>query len=261
MSVKGSSPLTRGKPDRLQRREQAPGLIPAHAGKTRSRSATPWGSRAHPRSRGENPHMNSCLAKPRGSSPLTRGKHLVLSEAASGGGLIPAHAGKTGGDEGNPHGSGAHPRSRGENINLVVSALSGWGSSPLTRGKPTFLPVASPISGLIPAHAGKTTGQGNYKISGEAHPRSRGENCRVRGRRGREAGSSPLTRGKRPPSARSPASSGLIPAHAGKTPCSPRRAPSETAHPRSRGENLAFVVPIVLVGGSSPLTRGKRMTA
>ena len=29
------------------------------------------------------------------------------------------------------------------------------------------------------------------------------------------------------------------------------------AHPRSRGENLAFVVPIVLVGGSSPLTRGK----
>ena len=31
----GSSPLTRGKPDRLQRREQAPGLIPAHAGKTR----------------------------------------------------------------------------------------------------------------------------------------------------------------------------------------------------------------------------------
>ena len=33
--TQGSSPRGRGKPDRLQRREQAPGLIPARAGKTR----------------------------------------------------------------------------------------------------------------------------------------------------------------------------------------------------------------------------------
>ena len=50
----GSSPLTRGKlPDRLGavRRRR---LIPAHAGKTTSSSASLTTRRAHPRSRGEN---------------------------------------------------------------------------------------------------------------------------------------------------------------------------------------------------------------
>ena len=50
----GSSPLTRGKLTHagLARRER--GLIPAHAGKTLTRSgrSAPWA--AHPRSRGEN---------------------------------------------------------------------------------------------------------------------------------------------------------------------------------------------------------------
>ena len=51
----GSSPLTRGKPGHLQVLRKAPGLIPAHAGKTAPRTASQHSSRAHPRSRGENP--------------------------------------------------------------------------------------------------------------------------------------------------------------------------------------------------------------
>ena len=50
----GSSPLTRGKPLGLGGRVVPPGLIPAHAGKTRQRASHTGGRPAHPRSRGEN---------------------------------------------------------------------------------------------------------------------------------------------------------------------------------------------------------------
>ena len=70
----GSSPLTRGK------RGDAPacpaflGLIPAHAGKTRSRACLGKSGWAHPRSRGENCRRSILTSCARGSSPLTRGK-------------------------------------------------------------------------------------------------------------------------------------------------------------------------------------------
>ena len=51
---RGSSPLTRGKPTHSAQRPHAPGLIPAHAGKTRRGGAAGCRPRAHPRSRGEN---------------------------------------------------------------------------------------------------------------------------------------------------------------------------------------------------------------
>ena len=73
-----------------------------------------------------------------------------------------------------------------------------------------------------------------------------------------ERGSSPLTRGKRPRRRLFTSGLRLIPAHAGKTckpPCSSRVT---TAHPRSRGENLACGEAARGVHGSSPLTRGKR---
>ena len=52
--VRGSSPLTRGKPRRRANSSPRPGLIPAHAGKT-ALTRNLFGQRpAHPRSRGEN---------------------------------------------------------------------------------------------------------------------------------------------------------------------------------------------------------------
>ena len=53
-SSTGSSPLTRGKPDELDPRRLAFGLIPAHAGKTPVAVAAIKVVQAHPRSRGEN---------------------------------------------------------------------------------------------------------------------------------------------------------------------------------------------------------------
>ena len=131
------------------------------------------------------------------------------------------------------------------------------GSSPLTRGKHGRLVASHGLSGLIPAHAGKTVipVQGRFFV--EPHPRSRGENgtsltCRLR-----SSGSSPLTRGKRAHRARAPRENRLIPAHAGKTGRGRGPRGGGRAHPRSRGENRGRRREPVKERGSSPLTRGK----
>ena len=155
-SDSGSSPLTRGKPSHQARRNRGPGLIPAHAGKTRCLSRSTKCLRAHPRSRGENSLLTPMLSDRYGSSPLTRGKPGLIKASFWYIRLIPAHAGKTS-DWRHRHGDAeAHPRSRGENFERYASKGSERGSSPLTRGKQPCRQAARHPRGLIPAHAGKT---------------------------------------------------------------------------------------------------------
>ena len=207
----------RGKPRKVLRRSRGRGLIPAHAGKTRSASAYRSATRAHPRSCGENNTKAVNGQTFTGSSPLMRGKRGRDSGRRRHGGLIPAHAGKTLWPlEG--HGQiGAHPRSCGENRAWRARVLSQRGSSPLMRGKLTEYLLRRRPPGLIPAHAGKTTTFPPARRAGRAHPRSCGEN-RPRGCGGAlYLGSSPLMRGKPSAPCRRTSPSGLIPAHAGKT--------------------------------------------
>ena len=213
----GSSPLTRGKPSTGRARLLPLRLIPAHAGKTYEQASQPSPHPAHPRSRGEN--EDECLL-PRnmwGSSPLTRGKRRPSIARTSSTGLIPAHAGKTIGLSIDTAYAAAHPRSRGENSAGMSAAASSAGSSPLTRGKPLSQPRAAIMTGLIPAHAGKTLRPLRGLHGMEAHPRSRGENALSCRNRVKTPGSSPLTRGKRDVGGVSAGGGGLIPAHAGKT--------------------------------------------
>ena len=111
------------------------------------------------------------------------------------------------------------------------------GSSPLTRGKLAIRRGREVQGGLIPAHAGKTTGRARPAGQRRAHPRSRGENVEPLNRVTVHEGSSPLTRGK--------------------TTCVPFRRQVQAAHPRSRGENLHCQYLQEYPLGSSPLTRGK----
>ena len=74
---------------------------------------------------------------------------------------------------------------------------AGSGSSPLTRGKPATGDHLNADAGLIPAHAGKTCPKTRPFVRCVAHPRSRGENVPTMVTDQAEAGSSPLTRGKR----------------------------------------------------------------
>ena len=112
---RGASPLTRGKPRRPGRTHRAP-----------------W---AHPRSRGENDGRVPELADSQGASPLTRGKPGRAGDRVRDLGRIPAHAGKTFAIWFQSCVARAHPRSRGENDETPLEAVSAAGASPLTRGK------------------------------------------------------------------------------------------------------------------------------
>ena len=95
LSSAGSSPLTRGKPQRWNGPRGGIGLIPAHAGKTDLVKSYNLDNSAHPRSRGENFGELAGEFASSGSSPLTRGKHAALEGHELADRLIPAHAGKT----------------------------------------------------------------------------------------------------------------------------------------------------------------------
>ena len=193
----GSSPLTRGKLVSVDAGVSGVGLIPAHAGKTPSRTPKKWPPGAHPRSRGENDESRPAKFSVDGSSPLTRGKPEELQAWFEESRLIPAHAGKTTASPPASRTPAAHPRSRGENLSVVVQLPNSAGSSPLTRGKRFEGLAVDGRAGLIPAHAGKTASLKWRSLPTAAHPRSRGENRfhdRCRGH-----------------------ADWLIPAHAGKT--------------------------------------------
>ena len=253
----GSSPLTRGKQQLQLGLQEGGRLIPAHAGKTTVGIRPGSRSTAHPRSRGENEKARDAAGIPWGSSPLTRGKHLLAEELEDVERLIPAHAGKTDRMFLQRPSVEAHPRSRGENRGEVGSAHAEGGSSPLTRGKRRLTLATLLFSGLIPAHAGKTHYCLMKPRSTRAHPRSRGENGGWDAPLGDYRGSSPLTRGKLARIDRGIRAPGLIPAHAGKTPNTNRCYCHARAHPRSRGENVTAAKPQKGGAGSSPLTRGK----
>ena len=257
----GSSPLTRGKRPPRPAALALCGLIPAHAGKTIPYQARGPPGRAHPRSRGENCYNLVTALLRVGSSPLTRGKHLLVGVEAQGRGLIPAHAGKTAAFTACGVGRRAHPRSRGENCWAWSGSLRGGGSSPLTRGKQNWWHDLEVAAGLIPAHAGKTMRRPRRRGTFRAHPRSRGENQIKRSGLSRTRGSSPLTRGKPRSRRRRPGACRLIPAHAGKTYSPLSTQLRARAHPRSRGENRRRFSWVSRGAGSSPLTRGKRRLA
>ena len=133
-------------------------------------------------------------------------------------GLIPAHAGKTAWSFVLVLSDGAHPRSRGENLRLYGLGAMNEGSSPLTRGKRIRAACPPTATGLIPAHAGKTSPSRATTKHNWAHPRSRGENPEGVQDVLANWGSSPLTRGKQAGAPVVRLANGLIPAHAGKTP-------------------------------------------
>ena len=72
---RGSSPRMRGKRAIASNMSWSAGLIPAHAGKTKSLYLRPYHREAHPRACGENPRGRACGRCADGSSPRMRGKH------------------------------------------------------------------------------------------------------------------------------------------------------------------------------------------
>ena len=212
---------------------------------------------AHPRSRGENKPTGVKGVSGTGSSPLARGKHTHTLLGSLRVRLIPARAGKTSASGTGMGGRRAHPRSRGENRPLDGIRVPPGGSSPLARGKPCLRVCLRGLGRLIPARAGKTGRARPRSPPSPAHPRSRGENRRIRVDQWSRWGSSPLARGKPLSFSLLRFGGRLIPARAGKTAAHSHPCSYAAAHPRSRGENFLLCLLGVCLCGSSPLARGK----
>ena len=130
------------------------------------------------------------------------------------------------------------------------------GSSPHTRGAPTFTAQVGVDLRIIPAYAGSTPTSLSLALTPPDHPRIRGEHpARIDPAR-RPVGSSPHTRGARRRGAAPCGRRRIIPAYAGSTSrgCSSRRLSGD--HPRIRGEHTLVVSRVHLMPGSSPHTRG-----
>ena len=207
----------RGKPAAVISCPAERGLIPAHAGKTSHSVAVILCETAHPRACGENPSASTFTPLPYGSSPRMRGKPQTQSLTRIRIRLIPAHAGKTAPLPRLERSRPAHPRACGENQGNLFPPDIPIGSSPRMRGKRAGSGAGAGASGLIPAHAGKTSRLRRAGSHARAHPRACGENRAKRSSTYAARGSSPRMRGKRLIFRGDGRRRGLIPAHAGKT--------------------------------------------
>ena len=171
-----------------------------------------------------------------GSSPLARGLHPTAPEGAKDYGIIPARAGFTLRRPKFSWVRADHPRSRGVYFATASAAVFIAGSSPLARGLLGCPPRGWPRTRIIPARAGFT----DPMICGSSpirdHPRSRGVYRMLVVVAMVGSGSSPLARGLRRRSRRTPG-----------------RGPD---HPRSRGVYLIAFHALEMPSGSSPLARG-----
>ena len=191
-----------------------------------------------------------------GSSPLSRGipEGCCISTAAVR--IIPALAGNTIVAALAYFGGRDHPRSRGEYSNSSIPGGMRTGSSPLSRGIPRPNGHLPHNRGIIPALAGNTSCLSRAGRFPGDHPRSRGEYVPLAFQRGREGGSSPLSRGILRRVFLGLLRSRIIPALAGNTLRTERTHHVTQDHPRSRGEYTHFHTTTVPARGSSPLSRG-----
>ena len=214
---RGSSPHTRGALSAHTESRSTSRIIPAYAGSTGT-SATPTGTMPdHPRIRGEHVESGPSRFFPAGSSPHTRGARPSTGRRASPSGIIPAYAGSTIWSPALTCWPTDHPRIRGEHRPGPGKFHLSGGSSPHTRGAPTYAnPTGSPPR-IIPAYAGSTRSGTRRLISRPDHPRIRGEHTYANMEQESILGSSPHTRGAHPAALPGDQSGRIIPAYAGST--------------------------------------------
>ena len=171
-------------------------------------------------------------------------------------GIIPAYAGST--IHRRPHFRRRrdHPRIRGEHVPAVDPCCWGAGSSPHTRGAPSWRQLVAERCGIIPAYAGSTQYIVFSVTNLTDHPRIRGEHSPFSLPETMQTGSSPHTRGAPVGLALARKAPRIIPAYAGSTALFGDLHAGIPDHPRIRGEHRAGAVQAPQEAGSSPHTRG-----
>ena len=170
----GSSPRMRGSLFDGSKDIAINGIIPAHAGLTRTSMAVSCCVRDHPRACGAHIINKVNLATFLGSSPRMRGSLASEVLAYSALGIIPAHAGLTLVRHSRTAASRDHPRACGAHYFTFGFPQSFMGSSPRMRGSLGNLPFSGVDSGIIPAHAGLTRIQTAAAKLTRDHPRACG---------------------------------------------------------------------------------------
>ena len=257
----GSSPLSRGICARRRPHRVSNWIIPALAGNTSRVYGLAAGAADHPRSRGEYCCRMISSSTRNGSSPLSRGILGGVRRQSRSPRIIPALAGNTDSMAVAMWEQEDHPRSRGEYRRYATSAPRRGGSSPLSRGILSIPSDLPPVVRIIPALAGNTMGVVLEVVGDQDHPRSRGEYVWPEVRNLDYSGSSPLSRGIRRCGLCCGVCGGIIPALAGNTLSWAFSRLRGGDHPRSRGEYPIRIAGLFPVPGSSPLSRGIRLSS
>ena len=194
-----------------------------------------------------------------GSSPRMRGSQEGERLVPEKRGIIPAHAGLT-----CPHHLHGlrwrdHPRACGAHKLEKLAPQNEAGSSPRMRGSHVDIFGEGYRTGIIPAHAGLTTGAFCGIRKAWDHPRACGAHKEVIKMKATVKGSSPRMRGSPDRLRRWQSRIGIIPAHAGLTPTTSRQASRSRDHPRACGAHYGLFATSVLPRGSSPRMRGSHI--
>ena len=171
-----------------------------------------------------------------------RGKPVGGLNLEARSGITPAHAGKTSLLIARTAHTTDHPRACGENFAMQAFFPFFVGSPPRMRGKLYAGGVRQYITGITPAHAGKTTHGMSVEWGCWDHPRACGENFFKRRFREFRAGSPPRMRGKLSEEDSLGNDKGITPAHAGKTFFAGVNGVSAWDHPRACGENTKKIL-------------------
>ena len=175
--MEGSPPLARGIPIKKHHYPIAPGITPACAGNTSVYALPSNPLRDHPRLRGEYCLSSRQVRIARGSPPLARGIHRIISVNVNLPGITPACAGNTLDCRLIQLSPWDHPRLRGEYVTQHIRRGKKMGSPPLARGILSYPSNSAGAPRITPACAGNTNVPISNFVSGRDHPRLRGEYC------------------------------------------------------------------------------------
>ena len=165
-----------------------------------------------------------------------RGKVKAVLCGFVGGGITPAHAGKSSSFAALRFAAWDHPRACGEKLMALRMSLSMRGSPPRMRGKASGADAPDAVVRITPAHAGKSSNN-DYKNSDvQDHPRACGEKLPTRAALLLSPGSPPRMRGKVVKCCHGVCSFGITPAHAGKSGLNRILQYTGWDHPRACGE-------------------------
>ncbi len=215
MNNVGSSPRTRGTPEKKAAKEAKKRFIPAYAGNAVVYPPTTPGVTVHPRVRGERSVGVSFRCWVSGSSPRTRGTQFFAQFPDLIFRFIPAYAGNAAKQTQQGEVVSVHPRVRGERMYARCFSFTSGGSSPRTRGTLKNSPLLRYFFRFIPAYAGNAKSCCSAFSRGSVHPRVRGERMVKISPKAGVTGSSPRTRGTLSVSRYTNVATRFIPAYAG----------------------------------------------